>query len=145
MAEARPFLDELQHQAYSNPLYNNEILHGLYTGKYYEECLQFFKGLRALDPSGQNLGDATSYHCAMKAAYQLHDYRYVMEVYNLAKKQGVRMTRSIVYIIAEVSLKERVDYRFMSGVISGELSMSRISVFCGRTVLFQRSNSMTGS
>ena len=102
ISEARPFLDEIQHQAYSNPLCNNEILQGLYSGKYYEECLHFYKGLQTLDPAGGNLGDVTSYYSALKAAYQLHDYRQVVDLHAVLKKRNLPMSRSIVYILAEV-------------------------------------------
>ena len=106
MQEARPWLDRVQHQAYSNPMTNCEILQGLYTGKYYQDCVQFYKGLVRLDPSGQNLGEALSYHAALKAAYQIHDYRQSIQIYETRKRRGLRLTRPVVYIVAEVRFDE---------------------------------------
>lgn len=100
--DARPYLDQNQKQAYSNPTTNCEILQGLYTGKYYDECLKFYSGLFKLDPSGQSLGEATSYHAACKAAYQLHDYRRALEVFEVMKKKKMRLSRPVAYMIAEV-------------------------------------------
>ena len=102
MQEARPWLDRVQCQAYSNPMTNCEILQGLYTGKYYQDCLNFYNGLVRLDPSGQNLGKALSYHAALKAAYQIHNYRQAIQIYETMKRRGLRLVRPVVYIVAEV-------------------------------------------
>lgn len=102
MHDARPLLDKNQHQAYSNPSANCEILQGLYTGKYYEDCVNFYKGLLRLDSSGRSLGEATSYHAALKAAYQICDYRQSLQIYETMEKTGIKMSRPVIYIVAEV-------------------------------------------
>ena len=73
------------------------------TGKYYEECLRFFNGLLELDAKGLLLGDALSFQLAIKSAYQVHDYRQVLSIYDRMVKSNLSASRPVVYIVSSVS------------------------------------------
>ena len=38
----------------------------------------------------------------MKAAYQLHDYREVLEMYELLCRRNITPNRSVVFLVAEI-------------------------------------------
>ncbi len=100
---ARPLLNKLQMCSYSIPSANRSVIQGLYTGKYYEECLRFFNGLLELDAKGLLLGDALSFQLAIKSAYQVHDYRQVLSIYDRMVKSNLSASRPVVYIVSNVS------------------------------------------
>lgn len=101
-ADARPFLDKLHRRAYSISLANAHILEGLYEGHYYSECLRFFQGLLALDSSLELVKSPTALFAVLKAAYQLHDYREVLEMYELLCRRNITPNRSVVFLVAEI-------------------------------------------
>ena len=103
MADARPFLDRLQRQAYSVSLANAHVLQGLYQGHYYSECLKFFRGLCGIDVKNECLNSSTAIFAVLKAAYQLQEYAEVLRIYDYILKKGITPNRSVVFLIAEVS------------------------------------------
>ena len=58
-----------------------------------------------MDASGQLLGSPTSYHAALKAAYQICDYRSVIQIYESMEKKKMKMARPVVYIVSEVGVR----------------------------------------
>lgn len=142
---ARPLLNKLQMCSYSIPSANRSVIQGLYTGKYYEECLRFFNGLLQLDSKGLLLGDALSFQLALKSAYQLRDYRQVMSIYDRMVKSNLSASRPVVYIVASVALFQiAMTNRCMNRESSGKSTMKIRSVYYGILVLFQRRNSEKG-
>ena len=132
IGDCRPYLDRLQCEQYSISAANCHVLQGLYSGHYYAECLHFFKGLVSLDHSGQLLGNPTSVHTALKAAYQLKEFKTVLEIFDLMQKRDMRMVRPVVFMVAEVWLSGVMSDRFTKREISGGWIMSGRSEFCGR-------------
>ena len=120
IGDSRPYLDRLQREQYSISAANCHVLQGLYSGHYYAECLHFFKGLVSLDHSGQLLGNPTSVHTALKAAYQLKEFKTVLEIFDLMQKRDMRMVRPVVFMVAEVYEKGdfwRMDYERKIGIL----------------------------
>ena len=104
---ARPLLLKLQSYSYSIPSANRSVIQGLYTGKYYEECLRLFNGLLELDPKGLLLGDALSFQLALKSAYQVRDYRQVLSIYERMMSAHLSASRPVVYIVSSVIVRVR--------------------------------------
>ena len=97
----------LQSYSYSIPSANRSVIQGLYTGKYYEECLRLFNGLLELDPKGLLLGDALSFQLALKSAYQVRDYRQVLSIYERMMSAHLSASRPVVYIVSSVIVRVR--------------------------------------
>lgn len=105
MAEASPFIQAIQKNAYRITSANACVLLGLYEGAYYSECLSFYNNLLVSDRDLKHLPDPRGFFATILSAYKLHDYSQMVTVYSHVSARNVWASREVVYAMTDVFLR----------------------------------------